>query len=841
MKFKIGHCRNIENYSTFANRYKTPSMRLINKLLLGITLLFSLSVSAQKTGAISGQIIDKQTQQPIANTSISFSNNVARVVSNELGKFRLNQIPTGSYTIKFTSVGYNTITLFNVLITSGNENTFLIELEPMVTELKGITVTNTGRKTAKAASLETPLSVQRLTTEEIKRNPGSNFDISRVIQSLPGVGGTASTAGFRNDIVIRGGAPNENVYYLDGIEVPVINNFATQGSAGGPAGILNVSFMEDVKLSTSAFDAKFDNALSSVFEFKQKRGNANKVQGNVRLSATELSTTLDGPMSTSGKTTFLASARRSYLQLLFQAIDLPIRPNYWDFQYKISHQIDAKTTLSLLGIGAIDEFSFAAPKKATPEKLFALNSNPAIQQWNYTIGISLKKIISNGYWNLSISRNDFSNKNEKYENNLGPIKGVQTLNVASKETENKIRFDVNKNINGFKIAYGAMAQFVGYQNNTFQLLKTAITDNSGNIIKPAETFQFNSSINFMKLGLFTQVGKRFLDNRLGVSAGIRTDMNSFTTDGWNALATASPRLSFSYVLSETWNLNASIGQYSKIPPYSLLGFQSNGQLMNKTAKYIQNTHYVIGVENLPSPATRFTLEAFYKQYSNVPVSIRNGISLSNLGGDFAILGNEATQSIGKGRAYGFEFFAQQKLTNKFYGILSYTFFRSEYTNANKVYTASSWDNKHLLSLTWGYQLKHNWELGLKFRYQGGVPTTPFDEIASKQNYLTLGTGLLDYQQINTQRLSNFNASDFRIDKKWNFKKTTFDLYLDVTNWYLAKSPAAPIYTFKRNDTNTAFTTTNGLPILQNGSNAIPYYLLSKDAMVTPTIGFIVEF
>ena len=246
MKFKIGHCINIENYSTFTNRYKTTSMRLINKLLLAITLLFSLSVSAQKTGAISGQIIDKQTQQPIANTSISFSNNVASVVSNELGKFRLNQIPTGSYTIKFTSLGYNTITLFNVLITSGNENTFLVELEPMVTELKGITVTNTGRKTAKAASLETPLSVQRLTTEEIKRNPGSNFDISRVIQSLPGVGGTASTAGFRNDIVIRGGAPNENVYYLDGIEVPVINHFATQGSAGGPAGILNVSFIEDV-------------------------------------------------------------------------------------------------------------------------------------------------------------------------------------------------------------------------------------------------------------------------------------------------------------------------------------------------------------------------------------------------------------------------------------------------------------------------------------------------------------------------------------------------------------------------------------------------------------------
>jgi TonB-dependent Receptor Plug Domain len=142
-----------------------------------------------------------------------------------------------------------------------------------------------------------------------------------VIQALPGVSGTAgSVGGFRNDIIIRGGAPNENVYYIDGIEIPVINHFATQGSAGGPTGILNVSFLEDVKLSSSAFDARFDNALSSVFQFRQRTGNPNKVQGNVRLSATELAGTFEGPLSKN--TTFLASARRSYLQLLFKAIDI---------------------------------------------------------------------------------------------------------------------------------------------------------------------------------------------------------------------------------------------------------------------------------------------------------------------------------------------------------------------------------------------------------------------------------------------------------------------------------------------------------------------------------------
>ena len=813
--------------------------RMRNILCFAFFMITILSVKAQNTGSISGIIINKTEQKPISGVTVSLGNK--KTISDSTGKFRIRQIPTGSYNIRISSSGYNDFTIFNTLINSGNENNISIELEPLITELKSVTVTSSSRKTAKAVTLETPLSVQRLTTQEIKNNPGGNFDISRVIQSLPGVGGTASTAGFRNDIVIRGGAPNENVYYLDGIEVPVINHFATQGSAGGPAGILNVSFIEEVKFSSSAFDAKFSNALSSVFEFKQKIGNPNKLQGNIRLSATEFATTFDGPLSKSGKTTFLASARRSYLQLLFKVIDLPIRPNYWDFQYKITHQINKKISLNFLGVAAIDEFSFAAPQKATPEKLYILNSNPSIQQWNYTIAVSLKKIINNGYWNLSLSRNDFSNQNQKYENNLGPIKGTQTLNINSKEAANKLKLEVNKNIAGWKLEYGTELQNVHYQNTTFQILKATIKDNNGIIIAPAETFQYDSRIQFSKIGFFAQAGKRFFENRLGISGGIRSDMNSYTSDGWNGLSSLSPRISASYVLADKWNLNASIGRYSKIPPFTILGFQYNNQYLNKGAKYINSTHYVIGIEHLKSESLRLTLEGFYKQYSNVPVSIRNGISLSNLGGDFSILGNEPIISNGKGRTYGFEFFAQQKLTNHFYGVLSYTYFRSEYTNADGNYTASSWDNKHLLSITWGYQFKHNWELGLKFRYQGGVPYTPYNEIQSRLNYQTLGTGILDYTQINNARLNNFNSSDIRIDKKWNFRKTSFDLYLDITNWYLAKSTAAPIFTFKRTADNSAFMTTDSQPIQQGGSNAIPYYLVNRDANVTPTIGFIIEF
>ncbi len=807
--------------------------------------IFSLSIlttTAQNNGRLSGVVVDKLTQKILPNVSVSIEGIAKGVIADTNGIFRITGIPLKTYNIIFSLVGYKKQILFNVVINAGNENNFNIELEQSGGALTEVLV-KTNKRTARAATLETPLSVQRLTTEEIKSNPGGNFDISKVIQSLPGVGGGAGGGGFRNDIIIRGGAPSENVFYLDGIEMPVINHFQTQGSAGGPQGILNVSFIEDVKLSSSAFDARYDNALSSVFQFKQKTGNINKLQGNIRLSATELSGTLEGPLSKDKKTTFLASIRRSYLQLLFTAIDLPIRPSYWDFQTKITRQIDKKTTLSFIGIGAIDDFRFAAIKKATPEKLYILNSNAFIKQWTYTAGLSLKRLVKNGFVNIALSRNTFDNDVNQYEDNTTQIEAQKTLTYRSRETENKLRVDINKNINDWKIAYGTVAQVSEYDTKTFAVIRRELKDGFGNIIQNAVTVNFTSPLNsFLRYGAFAQVSKRFFNSRLGISAGLRSDMNTFTTTGNNGLKTLSPRISASYILADKWTANASIGRYFKIAPYTILGFANNANnLVNKNSLYQRSDHYVAGIEYLPNDGLRFTAEGFYKDYANVPVSISKGISLANLGGDFNVLGNEAVVTNGKGRAYGFEFFAQKKLTNKFFGILSYTFYRSEYAGLDNKLIASAWDNRHLLTVTWGYKFPRNIELGLKFRYQGGALYSPFDDVASKANYLSLGQGIVDYARLNTQRLGGFNSGDVRIDKKWNFKKMTIDLFLDVTNWYIAKNPAIPTYTFRRNANNTAFLTTNGLPINMNGSNAIPILLSNDDPQVTPTLGFIIEF
>jgi len=824
--------------------YLIMSKNTIKQYLINLGALLILAVCtfnsfAQSNGNLSGLIVDRNTQQMVPLVTVELTPGNQKLITDSNGVFRFQDLQPGTYSLQITGISYQTKIITNLIVTSGNENTLSIELEPMVTSLTDVTVISR-KNPAKTATLESPLSVQKLTTEDIKANPGGNFDISKVIQSLPGVGGGAGGGNFRNDIIIRGGAPSENVFYLDGIEVPIINHFSTQGSGGGPQGILNVSFIQEVKLSTSAFDARYDNALSSVFQFKQKNGNNKRLQGNFRVSATEVAGTLDGPLSSN--TTFIASARRSYLQLLFKALDIPIRPNYWDFQFKTTTRLNKKTTLTVLGVGAIDEFRFAAPRNATPEKIYGVNSNPLINQWSYTAGVSLKRLTKNGYYNFALSRNTLDNSADKYEDNNFPSEISRTYKIRSNETENKFRFDVTNNIREWKISYGTVAQYVQFENSFFQLVRPELRDDQGNIIQSQQVINNNTTKNFLRYGAFIQAGKRFFNDRMSLSGGVRIDANSLENSEKNPLKQLSPRLSISYALAPKLNISSSYGIYYRLPSYTQLAYANTfGFNASNPGEYIRSNHFVAGVEYLPSITTRFTIEGFYKKHADYPVSIFDGISLANKGTEFGAVGNEAVNQNGIGRAFGLEFFAQQKLTKRLFGVFSYTLYKSEFTGTNGKYAPASWDNRHLISITTGYKLNRNWELGLKFRYQGAAPYTPFDLIESQRNYLTLGTGIFNYNQVNTLRLEAYHAADIRIDKKWNFKRFTIDLFFDIQNFYGSKSAGGPQYTFKRNDSNTAFATTDNQPINQNGSNAIPFILENREGNILPSLGLILEF
>ncbi len=799
-------------------------MKPLSSLFILLFILVSPTL-AQQYGVISGVVRDANTNETLPGVTLSLEGTEIQTASDQAGRYRFS-VPVGTYRVRAESIGYAGETKFNIVLTSGNAQIVNFELSEGAANLETVTINFDRGRSAVAADLTTPLSVQQLTTEEIRSSPGGNFDVSKVVQTLPGVGVSNGT-GDRNDIIIRGGAPNENVYYLDGIEIPVLNHFQTQGSSGGAQGLLNVSFIESLKLSSSAFDARYDNALASTFVIRQRNGNPDRLSGNVRVSATESVLTLEGPLS--DKTTFLASARKSYLGLLFKLIDLPIRPNFYDFQYKVNHRFNEKFSLAAIGLSGIDRFNFAPTKESTPENIYVLRSSPYINQWNYTVGFNLTQQIENGYMNYILSRNVFANNVDKFEDE-NRIEENRTSAIESQEIENKFRWDINKFVNNWKLSGGISVQQVGYRGDVFTRLS------------PDESFEFNSSIDFWKYGAFMQASKNLFQERLLVSAGIRSDINSFTSEGKNPLKTLSPRLSLAYHLTPQWDINASVGTYFKIPTYTALGFRNaGGTFVNRDMDYIQSTHYVLGTQFLPKTSLRFTLEGFYKRYSNYPVSERTGVSLANLGSDYGSIGSERLLSIGKGETYGVELYAQQKLIDRLFYVASYSYIRSKFSGSNGQLLPSSWDTEHLFSATLGYKFNRQWDIGLKYRFAGGAPYTPFDLALSQQNYVSKGTGELDYSRLNSRRLGNYSQLDLRVDKRYNFRKTSLNIYLDLQNILLQSDENNPKYTFRRNADNSDFETTDGAPLRTDGANGIPFILETTSSNLLPSIGFSFEF
>jgi hypothetical protein len=672
---------------------------------------------------------------------------------------------------------------------------------------------------------ESPVSLKTIGIAEIEKSPGANRDISQVIKSFAGV---LSSPSFRNDIIIRGGGPSESRFYLDGIEVPNINHFATQGASGGAVGILNADFLREVNYYSGAFPADRGNALSGVFEFSQVDGNKDKLRYRGALGASEISVTLDGPLG--DKTSFIVSARRSYLKFLFTALKLPFLPTFNDMQFKVKTRFDAKNELTFIGLGAIDlnELNLDI-KNPDDQQKYILSQLPVNNQWSYTFGAVYKRYRDKSYQTLAVSQSHLNNTIEKYLENDDSSPENKILDYSSQELENRIRFEDHIRIDGYKVNAGAEVGFARYSNSTFQKRFY-----SGNI----QNVNYNTELNLIKYGLFGQISHAYFHQRLMLSAGFRVDANNYCSSMNNPLKQFSPRISASYQLTDRWSLNANTGRYYQLPAYTTLGFRQNNEFVNKAnnLKYISVDHYILGLEYQPASSMQFSVEGFFKDYRHYPFSVQDRISLANKGADFGVIGDEEVTSTSKGRAYGAEFQARISPEKGFTLNLSYTLVRSEFQDGDGNYFVSAWDSKQILSITGSAALKRGWQVGSRFRYVGGLPYTPFDMDRSTwiESWNLQGGPYLDYAKLNSLRFSAFHQLDVRVDKAYYLKKITLKFYLDIQNLYGFQSQSQDIIV-REEDAAGNFLTTD------NETRYVLRTVKNTSGTVLPTIGIQVEF
>lgn len=744
----------------------TPQIMQLKKLIFFTLIIFTELGLYSQTCTVKGFVKDASNNEPIIFANIFIQNSNIGTNSDENGYYEISGIDPGIYGVEVSYIGYDSAVQLEIELSPNRPTEINFLLEESANELKEVVV----KASAFRKTEESPVSLRNIGVTEIKRRPGGNRDISQVVKSLPGV---TSSASFRNDLIIRGGAPNENRFYLDDIEIPNINHFATQGSSGGPNGIINVDFIREVDFYSGAFPANRGNALSSVFQFKQKDGRNDRLGFNATVGASDLGITLEGPIS--DKTTFLFSARYSYLQFLFTILELPFLPIYTDFQTKIKFKPNNKEEIYFVGIGAIDDFELNLDANQTETQQFLLSNLPVNTQWNYTNGLVYKRYGDAGSTSFILSRNMLNNKSIKYKENDDTRQENLILDYLSQEIENKFRVETSQRVGSFKYLAGIGTELVKYNNRTFNRIFT----NSG-----PQDINFESDLSFWKYYGFAQLSRKWVDNRLVISLGVRADANSYSGIMSNPLDQISPRASISFALNEKLSFNASAGSFYQLPAYTILGYKENNVLVNKEKEvsFIKANHLVGGIEWNTSSSARITLEGYYKKYSNYPFLLRDSISIANLGSDFGIIGNEPVVSEGQGRSYGMELLLQQRLFKGYYGIVAYTLGWSEFLDKTDQYIPTSWDARHIINLTLGKRFKNNWEAGLNWRFQTGLPFTPYSEASSLVlNWDRNNMGIRDFNHINTERRSAFSQVDVRVDKKIFFEKWTLNLYLDIVN------------------------------------------------------------
>ncbi|MBN2830229.1 MAG: carboxypeptidase-like regulatory domain-containing protein [Candidatus Cloacimonetes bacterium] len=735
----------------------------MRKWILILFVLIGLSVLNAKdgNGGFSGTVRDADTLFPLNVVNITIIDSDIGTSSSESGTYLIDNLQPGVYSLRFSRTGYAPVILANQIIKPNRILQVDAKLQRQAFILSGVQA----RKAEYfAEETNNQASKAGFSNEEIRRAPGAAGDISRMLTSLPAVG---SAGGQNNNLVVRGGNPVENSFYVDGIQIPNISHYPGQGITGGPIGLLNIDFIKELSFYSGGFSAEYGDKLSSVSDITFRDGNKAGYDFQTSLDFIGYGLVGEGPITKSNGT-FMIAVRRSYLDFLTKLVDLGTSsiPSYGDLQGKISWKPGNRHNLSILIVNG-DDHSDSEREMAKNEKmLFYGNQDIYVN----TVGINWNWMLCNyASTETTISWTSTKYKEDFYE----PATGLSLLANHSHEQSAHLRNRTMFRLNESNILSLGIATDFNFDkiDNSYG---DSIDPTGENVAGVAIKKNFASTVS----GAFINYEFKTLD-RMSVNAGIRSDYYQANDE-----ITLSPRLSWRYRLFSETYLKGALGRYYQELPSVLLAQQSedNSELM-------VSDHYIIGLEHILSPSLKISLEAYHKGYKQMPLDPDQPqlFILDEPFYDNGLYGlHENLVSEGVATSDGLELMLQKKMTNNFYGMLSGTYFRSRYKDFEGNWHNRSYDNRYFVSIQGGYRPNFNWEFSGKWTYSGGVPFTPLNVSESELS----GQGVLDMSQVNEERYPAFHSLDLRIDKRFFYKNTSLVIYTSVWNVYNRKNIAS---------------------------------------------------
>jgi hypothetical protein len=733
------------------------------KLIAFVLIIYASPVlfaqtEGPETGKLFGNVEILGTQEPLVGANVVLLGTTIGTITDVDGKFSINNIPVGMYSARASILGYSPSVRTDIVINNIKPTEISFELTESNIQINEVSVTAEFFQ----KSPDLLLSTQTSSSEEIRRLPGGFEDVVRAISTLPGV---AQAQSGRNDLIVRGGSPGENLYIVDNIEVPNINHFGTQGFSGGPLSYINLDFVDNTTFSSGGFGARYGDRLSSVLTINLKDGRKDRLGGKATISATQFGLNVEGPFSQDGS--FIFSARRSYLDLIFKAAGFSFVPEYWDFFTKSSYHPDPKDEIHLIGFGILDN---TRAFNTTSDNIYDNSKILQSKQNQFVGGLSWRHLYNSGYLTLSASHLFTDYNYRQNDTLLNPI----FLN-NSNESESSLKFDlVMQASKTTEISAGIQSKFIKFNSD---IILPIFTTSFGQQLSANNSFKTTGT----KTAAYGQLIQNF--GNLKFTFGLRSDY----FDLINNKFVLAPRFSSAYQILEGTTINASIGRYYQSPSYIWL--VSNP--INNNLKFIGVNHYILGIDQIIRKDTKVSLETYIKKYSGYPVSLnRPYLILANTGAgfggaseSFSSFGVEPLVSDGTGTSYGIELFIQKKLSEiPCYGTISVSYNVSKFKALDEIGRPSSFDQRWIINLGGGYIFNEKWEFSTKFRLATGRPFTPFNDD---------GTQSIDLY--NSKRLPTNHSLDFRVDRRWLFSNLTLITYIDIQNIYNRQPYDVPRY------------------------------------------------
>ena len=773
-------------------------------ILSGFSLVFSSS------GSVSGYVFDIDTNQPLYGANIFVRSLDIGSSCDDKGFFLIDQIPTGSYTIDISRIGYSSVSKFNVNVYSKRKTPITIYLESVAIE--GAEIIASAGYFEKAD--DAVVSSQSIDREEIRSDPVGAYDLQMMLHSLPSV---VTGTDQNNEIVVRGGGPSENLFLVDNIEIPNPNHFGEVGTGGGPVNIINTEFVERVDFFAGGFPARYGDKQSSVMDISLREGNYSEFDIDFELSMAGIGLLAEGPLF-SKKISFISSYRKSFIDNLIKSAGLVSVPKYQNSQHKITYNINNNNKIIFNAIAGIDNIEIKDENR--PELRGA--ENVSYSGYQYTLGLTYKTLFSlNGYALLSLGRTFSSWEADVYEyestfvdtffyrdNNefddfvkLDLVyKFNSRLKISSGISIKHGHYNINESLDAdtlYRYTYPAIDSDMNLNNyNSYydfidsnpELADDITTFVPSGVIGLTDVFINNQSGVLWKYGGYSQIKINL--HPLIITAGFRYDNVPY-----NQTSKLSPRFGSTVILSPMTKINFAIGQYCQTPSYWIFLNPYNANRL----EHPYSNQVVLGIEHYLASDTRMTVEGYLKKIYNRPVRV------SDISADpyDSVLGFD---DIGTGESAGIELFVQKKFSDRWYGTLSYSYSNSiakDYREDGEGSYPWDFNVPHSLTIVGGYKIDfkdYDWyksyrntmlfkllsfipfmpsdqfELSFRSRYSDGLPYTPMSFDFYQRKWFESSDSSL-----NSKVRDYYYRVDIMLLRRFNFNSVNLTTFIDIQN------------------------------------------------------------